>query len=66
MGDGMKPRVRYYRDNAGEWRWSAISSNGNIVADSSEGYERLDGAINGFQALAALIGNHEVEVVEGA
>jgi uncharacterized protein YegP (UPF0339 family) len=27
-----------YEDNAGEWRWRLVHDNGNIVADSSEGY----------------------------
>ena len=27
-----------YEDNAGEWRWRLIHDNGNIIADSSEGY----------------------------
>jgi uncharacterized protein len=27
-----------YKDDAGEWRWRLIASNGKIVADSAEGY----------------------------
>jgi uncharacterized protein YegP (UPF0339 family) len=27
-----------YEDNAGEWRWRLVHDNGNIIADSSEGY----------------------------
>lgn len=27
-----------YQDNAGEWRWRLISTNGRIIADSGEGY----------------------------
>jgi hypothetical protein len=33
-----KPVVETYRDNAGEYRWRIRSSNGNIIAESSEGY----------------------------
>jgi uncharacterized protein YegP (UPF0339 family) len=32
-----------YKDKAGEWRWQLLASNGEIVADSAEGYETLDG-----------------------
>ena len=28
-----------YQDAANEWRWSLRSDNGNIVADSGEGYK---------------------------
>lgn len=27
-----------YKDHAGYWRWKLKSSNGNIIADSGEGY----------------------------
>lgn len=30
--------LHVFKDSDGEWRWNAISSNGNIIADSSEGY----------------------------
>ena len=38
----MKPGLRFeiYRDASGEWRWRAVAGNGQIVADSSEGYKR--------------------------
>lgn len=36
-------RIKLYKDKAGEWRWCMIATNGNIVADSSEGYKnKLD------------------------
>jgi uncharacterized protein YegP (UPF0339 family) len=28
----------YYKDRNGEWRWRLRASNGNILADSGEGY----------------------------
>ena len=34
-------RFHTYKDRAGEWRWQLISTNGRIVADSSEGYSSL-------------------------
>jgi uncharacterized protein YegP (UPF0339 family) len=32
-----------YKDNRSEWRWQYVSSNGRVIAVSSEGYKnRLD------------------------
>lgn len=35
----MTKRLTLYKDAANQWRWTVKSSNGRIVADSSEGYE---------------------------
>ena len=32
-------RVELYQDDAGEWRWHRIAPNGEIIADSGEGYK---------------------------
>lgn len=43
--EGLKDRyVEVYQDNAGEWRWRRKAGNGEIVADSGEGYETEGGA----------------------
>ncbi|MBO6524173.1 MAG: DUF1508 domain-containing protein [Balneolaceae bacterium] len=34
----MADKWEIYQDNAGEWRWRRIASNGRIVGASSEGY----------------------------
>lgn len=33
-----------YQDKAGEWRWKRVAANGEIIADSGEGYTRLSDA----------------------
>lgn len=33
-------KIEVYRDAAGEFRWRARDTNGRIVAESGEGYER--------------------------
>jgi len=38
-----------YEDKAGEWRWSYISSNGNVVADSGEGYTERNDAVEALE-----------------
>lgn len=39
-------KFEVYKDSAGEFRWRRIAANGKIVADSSEGYEGLQGALD--------------------
>ena len=38
MSEKFTHTVEFYKDASGDWRWRAKSRNGNIVADSSEGY----------------------------
>lgn len=47
MGDASEDVVEVYRDKAGEWRWRRVSSNGDIVADSGEGYVHREDCENG-------------------
>lgn len=35
---GRRSRFEVYEDRAGEWRWRLVHWNGNVVADSGEGY----------------------------
>ena len=47
--------VELYQDEANEWRWRAVSNNGNVVADSGEGYKRYSDAENAAQELFAAV-----------
>jgi uncharacterized protein YegP (UPF0339 family) len=49
-----------YEDNAGEYRWRLLSANGNIVADSGEGYESRSGAQNAVERLRELVPEADV------
>lgn len=40
-----------YEDSAGEWRWRLVASNGNIIADSGEGYASKQGAKRGIESV---------------
>lgn len=33
-----QPKLQPYKDKAGEFRWRRIAANGNIIAESGEGY----------------------------
>lgn len=40
-----------YQDSSGEWRWRLVVSNGNIIADSGEGYKSKQGAKRGIESV---------------
>ncbi len=43
-GGGGSAEFEVYEDNAGEYRWRLVHSNGNIIADGGEGYASEGGA----------------------
>lgn len=49
-----EPVFELYRDSADEWRWRLVATNGNIVADSSEGYASKQGAKRGIQSVKRI------------
>lgn len=53
-------KIKVFQDNAGEWRWSLISSNGRTVADCSEGYKRRASCVQ----MAKKVAETAIEVVE--
>ncbi|MFC6615017.1 HVO_2922 family protein [Halopenitus salinus] len=53
-----------YRDNAGEWRWRLVASNGNIVADSGEGYRSKQGAKRGIESVKRISPDAAVEILD--
>ncbi|QHS17621.1 DUF1508 domain-containing protein [haloarchaeon 3A1-DGR] len=40
-----------YEDNAGEWRWRLRHRNGNVLADSGEGYTSRSAAVNAVESV---------------
>jgi len=48
---GSGARFELYRDRADEWRWRLVHRNGNVIADSGEGYARRAGARNGLESV---------------
>lgn len=46
-----KAQFELYRDRANEWRWRLVHDNGNIIADSGEGYDRKATARNGLESV---------------
>lgn len=44
-----------YPDQEGDWRWRLRAANGEIVADSAEGYEERVGAYHAIARLVAIL-----------
>ncbi|MFD1634786.1 HVO_2922 family protein [Haloplanus ruber] len=49
------PRFEVYQDNADEWRWRLVVANGNIIADSGEGYASKQGAKRGIESVKSSV-----------
>jgi len=46
-----KATFELYQDRASEWRWRLVHNNGNIIADSGEGYSRKATARKGLESV---------------
>ncbi|MEA1932609.1 MAG: HVO_2922 family protein [Euryarchaeota archaeon] len=46
-----KAQFELYQDRASEWRWRLVHNNGNIIADSGEGYSRKATARKGLESV---------------
>jgi len=53
-------KVMFYRDKAGEWRWRLKATNGRIVADSGEGYQRLRDCLRGWNCVSRAVRGNSV------
>ena len=40
-----------FQDTSDEWRWRLVAANGNIIADSGEGYQSKQGAQRGIESV---------------
>jgi uncharacterized protein YegP (UPF0339 family) len=56
--------IEIYRDAAAEWRWRLVHKNGNILADSGQGYSRRRDARRAVDRLRELVDEREFEVYE--
>jgi len=50
-GERLRATFEVYQDGRGEWRWRLRHRNGNIIADSAEGYSSRTAAINGLDTV---------------
>lgn len=47
----MGATFELYQDASGQWRWRLVHDNGNIIADSGEGYASKQKATQGIQSV---------------
>jgi uncharacterized protein YegP (UPF0339 family) len=47
----MAATFELYRDKANEYRWRLRHENGNIIADSGQGYSAKESVKNGIQSV---------------
>ncbi|MFB6269377.1 MAG: YegP family protein [Halobacterium sp.] len=53
-----------YRDVAGEWRWRLVHKNGNILADSGQGYSRRRDARRAVDTVQERVSEADFDVYE--
>ena len=54
-------KFQIYQDRKGEYRWRLRASNGEIIADSNEGYSRKDSCKHGIDLIKQQAAGAEVE-----
>jgi Domain of unknown function (DUF1508) len=52
---GADDRVVTYEDLSGEWRWKRVAPNGEVVADSGEGYVNYEDCLQGAMRQGVLV-----------
>lgn len=57
----MAATFELYKDSADKYRWRLRHDNGNIIADSGEGYASEDDARNGIQSVKENAPNAPVD-----
>lgn len=62
----MSIRIQKYRDDNCEHRWRIRAANGEIIADSAEGYTQPAGRDHGLDVLLNAIRRGEYEIEDDA
>ncbi len=50
----------FYEDKSEQWRWRLKSKNGNIIADSGQGYATRESCLNGIMIIQCVDSKTEV------
>jgi uncharacterized protein YegP (UPF0339 family) len=59
-----KATFEVYEDRAGKWRWRLVHDNGNIIADSGEGYASRQKCEQGLESVKQNAPDAGVEKVD--
>ena len=57
----MPAKFSLYKDKKGEFRWKLVASNGQIIADSGEGYKTKKSAEEGIASVKKNAAKAKVE-----
>ena len=57
-------KIDIYKDKAGEWRWRIIHANGNIMADSSEGYKNKADCVSSLDSVSKFMAAREIATIK--
>jgi len=60
----MTATFELFQDDADEWRWRLRHANGNIIADSGEGYTTKANAKKGIRSVQTNAPDATVEEIE--
>jgi hypothetical protein len=60
----MGARFELYADRDGDYRWRLVHDNGNIIADSGEGYASKQKARQGIESVRANAPEAPVEELD--
>jgi uncharacterized protein YegP (UPF0339 family)/ribosomal protein L37E len=61
-GERLRATFEVYQDGSGEWRWRLRHRNGNIIADSAEGYSSKMSALNGVDTVRSVAATARINV----
>lgn len=59
----MSATFELYEDKAGQYRWRLLHDNGNVIADSGEGYASKQKAKQGIRSVKANAPEATIEEV---
>jgi hypothetical protein len=59
-----KATFELYEDQEGSYRWRLVHDNGNIIADSGEGYATKQKARQGIESVRTNAGDAEIEELD--
>ncbi|RBI60054.1 DUF1508 domain-containing protein [halophilic archaeon] len=54
-----------FQDTADEWRWRLVAANGNIIADSGEGYRSKQGVKRGIESVKNSASAAKIRYLDG-
>ena len=60
----MGATFELYKDRKGEYRWRLVHENGNILADSGEGYASAQKAKQGIKSVRSNVPDASVERID--